>query len=419
MANLTVKIINGEETYSTYSDGTFLPWSPVVTYDGQVVVLPDYEQPSSGNGRDGDEATENNQIIDVEVPFDCEEITLKALSDNENGIPLNDEGEDDDDKLQEEGSSYIVTTDSDWIKLIRERNITRLVFKRNYSESERVGNIIIKHNTEKEVYCAVTITQHGDVYTLSTDADENGIVFETIDGGDETVTVTCTGGTGEYVIHKIRKYIAYKIETSVGEIEVVKRASFDNAISVTKNPTNPNEITIHGNGSLSLDESYYEVILEHKDVIGLTATIKVSFPNYNAVDMLPDVYVDEKLVCAEEAVTPPPQIHHNDGDEITPSIELVDERDDDITINSYEYFAEIMVLTEPMESQIYFNYYGNFIDDVIITDYIDDNMQISHGIKIKAKPNPYSIDRHCVAFIINAMYPDVRLRINIHQDGNT
>ena len=100
---------------------------------------------------------------------------------------------------------------------------------------------------------------------------------------------------------------------------------------------------------------------------------------------------------------------------IVPEITLVDERDEEI---EFDYTGEeekiIEVLTVPQDSNVYFNYYGDFIESTEITY---DEETLNKYIKIKAKRNPYSLDRQCIAYIINAEYPIVRKKIIIRQQA--
>ena len=382
MANLILNF-NGE---TTFSDGTFLP-------------TPDVEPM-------------NNRIIDQIIAYNSDDIVANATIDNNEGALF--VFPEDLDELQKLNSGYIVTSDADWVTIVRDRNQIRFVFEVNHDTVERVANIIFKHNTEKEVYCHVSVTQLGEEYVL--EVDTNDVTFG-IDSESTTVNVTCSGGTGRYGIHKIRKYTIYKIGNDPNK-QLVKRVVFDNAISAAINRENPLELIIGSNGSLILDDSYYEVTIEHNDMLGLTQTITVKFPAYADIDEIPESGGGSGVTCNDaEDLLPPPSITAPPDEEIIPSI-IIDERDEDITISSSDYF-EIEVVTVPQESQIYFMYYGSFIDDYTITDYIDENDNISHVLRIKAKPNPYGLGRNCIGYVINAMYPTVRQMISIHQDGNT
>lgn len=382
MTNLILNF-NGE---TTYSDGTYLP-------------TPDVEPM-------------NNRIIDQIIAYNSDDIVANATIDNAEGALFVFPEELD--ELQKLNSGYIVTSDSDWVTIVRDRNQIRFVFDVNHDTVERVANIIFKHNTEKEVYCNVRLTQVGEEYVL--EADRNEVTFGE-DSESTIVNITCSGGTGRYGIHKIRKYTVYKIGDDPDK-QLVKRVVFDNAISAEINGEDPSQLIIGSNGSLILDDSYYEVTIEHSDMLGLTQTITVKFPAYESIDEIPESSGGSEVECDDsEDILTPPSITLPPDEEITPAV-IIDERDADITIDSADYF-EIEVVTVPQESQIYFIYYGSFIDEYTITDYIDENDNISHVLSIKAKPNPYGLGRNCIGYVINAMYPTVRQMISIHQDGNT
>lgn len=380
MANLTLQF----NDVTAYGDGVYLP-SHV---DGSI-----------------------NPVIDVSVLFSGAELTANAVIDNGSVVlPSNTE------ELQMLNSGFTVTSDSDWITIVRDRNIVRFVVDTNHDVFERVAHIIFKHNTEKEVYCEAEITQYGEEYDLTVDPDH----IEFLEGADSTtVNVTCTGGTGQYLIHKIKKYTTYGYSYGDNEYgEITKRVAFDNAINAVIDPENSSHLIVSSNGSLVLDDSHYEVTVEHKDMIGLTQTIRVEFPQYHRIESIPTDSGESGNGCPEEplipiAITSPP----ND-DVVEPEL-IIDERDTDITIDSSNYCGEIEIATVPQESQVYFVYYGDFIDDYVITDYVDENDEITHGLKIKAKPNPYGFGRKCVGYVINAMYPQVRVQLIIHQDGRT
>ena len=383
MANLTVRI--GDEL--TYSDGTYLPSEGVTEL--------------------------NNPKLILSVPFDAGEIVLRCVADTKNGALYTFP---DDDELQKYSSSYSVTSDSEWVSLVRERNITRILLEPNYDTYDRSADIIIKHNTGKEVYCEVNITQYGDVYVLETLQSDFNFPIEAY---ESTVRVICSGGTGKYSVRDIRKYtrFMYKDDESDEEPDIiVKRVNFDNALSATIDSDNPDSLIINSHGSLSLDDSYYEIILEHNDMIGLTATVRVTFEEPSGID-IPNIPDEGTYTCDDEPLMPQPQINQPDVEE-TPAV-IINERYTDIWIDSSDYFGEIIVETVPMESKIYFIYYGDIIGDYIITDYESDDGTIFHGLKIKAKPNPYNSERNCIGYVINAMYPSVKQRIYIHQEANS
>ena len=379
MANLMLKF----DDALAYSDGTLLP-----SEEAESI---------------------NNKLISKSVNCYGEEFLSIAATDVDGGDsfvfpdPDNNLSE-----VQDLHSSYIVVSDSDWVTVIRERNITRFIVPRNIDPYERIAHITFKHNTEKEVYCVVEIFQAGEEYTLT--VDRNTVQFSTVSESTETVNVTCTGGSGEYVVHKIRKYTIINPEDNpINQIK--SRVVFDNGITVTGYD---DHIGIKSVGSLILDSSYYEVILEHKDLIGLTASIIVKMPPYDPIQM-PTHNPESGETCPPAQMLAEKDIPIQSG-HINPSVSA---DMNEITIDSSGYSDEITVVTSPEESQIYFTYYGTFIDDYIITDYEERDGSITHGLKIKAKPNPFGIGRNCIGYIINAMYPQVRYRINIHQDGNT
>ena len=379
MINLTINL----DGVLSYSDGTYLP--------SEV------------------DNVEENRIINSVCPFSGSELVLKAVTDFPDGVMANFP---EDDSIQYYDSSYIVVSDSSWITLIRERNITRLLVEPNHDEVERIANIIVKHNIEADVYCAISLIQEPDIYTLET--DKSSITFG-IDADSETITVTCTGGSGEYVVHDIRKYTTIDYGENV---TITKRVPFDNSLNATINDEDPNILVINSFGQLITDNSYYDVTIEHKDMLGLTTTIRVYYGSIEEIGELPTVKSSdtkcEDIELLPISITEPPQ-----EDEIVPSIEITSRDNGEIWINSTDYCDEIEIVTNPMESQIDFRYYGNFIDDVSITDYIDENENITHGLRIKAKPNTLGVRRNCIGYIINAMYPQTRLRIEIHQEANT
>lgn len=390
MANLILEFNNT----ITYSDGTYVP---------------------------NDDTDTNNKIIHQTISYNGVELIANAAVDVDNvSLPSVTS------ELQSLSSSYIITVDADWVTTIRDRNITRFVFDRNSSASERFANIIFKHNVEKEVYCQILITQSGEQYELTFDNEnetDGEITFTTIDPDEEKeIKIICTGGCCEYNVHKVRKYTIHRIGEGVDDV-IVKRSNYDNALSVFppvidgENHTK-SVLTIHSNGSLITDNSYYEVILEHKDVIGLTLTIKVNYPSYNAIESIEDVPGESEYECEEEQLLPP-RIPDRPDEEIIPSIAFIDRDNNNVTIRSDAYCEEILVETVPMESQIYFKYYGSFVAYYEINDYIDSNDNIYHGLTIKAKPNVFGIGRNSVGYIINAMYPQVRIKVELHQDGNT
>ena len=330
----------------------------------------------------------------------------------------------------ENNSSFIVSSDSEWAKIIRNRNIIDIIFDVNHDIDDRVCNIIFQHNVDADVVCVVSVTQEGEVYDIKlNDEDNTTIQFNCVN--DDTrckkITVICDGGTKEYKIFKPRKYIKQTVGEGEESYEYSKQVAYDGALDIVRTNTGF-EVCCDGALSSEYDEtcntetgsctytynnnSYYEVIVAHKDILGLTASLKVEFIcNGNDFNSIPNIPTEEdncpQIVRLEISIT-------DDTEEpIVPEISLVDERDEEL---EFDYSGEdeivIEVHTVPEDSNVYFNYYGDFIESTEITY---DEETLNKYIKIKAKRNPYSLDRQCIAYIINAEYPIVRKKIIIRQ----
>lgn len=369
MANILIDI----DGQNAYSDGTYIP-SDCVSGD--------------------------NCIINIQIDNGSTEKILRAVAD----ISANDVIDFDD--LQEYSSSYAISVNSEWVTVIRERNVTRLLFSPNYDEYGRECDIIVTHTAAQETYCMVHVAQDGNEYTLDTSVDTLNFG---VNPDTQTVMVTCTGGSCEYMVHKVRKYTKYTYSDTGESVpyEITKRVTFDNAISVFKDG---DTVTVCSYGSFILDDSYYEITFEHMDMPGLKKTITIEVESASETQ-LPDIEVAE-VNCPEEDKLPIDISTPDNEETITPSIES---RDSEIVVNSDDYSPEIIITTVPQESQIYFTFTGTFIDDYIITDYVDENDNITHGLRIKAKPNPFGVMRYCVGYVINAMYPQVKMELQIRQ----
>lgn len=337
----------------------------------------------------------------------------------------------------ENNSSFIVSSDSEWAKIIRNRNIIDIIFDVNHDIDDRVCNIIFQHNVDADVVCVVSITQEGEIYDIKLTEDGgneiNTIVFGCVSDGTQCkgITVTCSGGTKEYKIFKPRKYIKQTVGKDNESYEYSKQVAYDGALDIVRTDTGF-KVCCDGALSAEYDEtcnntetgsctyiyknnSYYEIIVAHKDILGLTASLKVEFDckGDNDFGSIPNIPT-EKDNCPQIGRL---EISITDDTEepIVPEIALVDERDDEI---EFDYTGEdekiIEVLTVPQDSNVYFNYYGDFIESTEITY---DEETLNKFIKIKAKRNPYSLDRQCIAYIINAEYPIVRKKIIIRQQA--
>lgn len=332
----------------------------------------------------------------------------------------------------ENNSSFIVSSDSEWAKIIRNRNIIDIMFDVNHDIDDRVCNIVFQHNVDADVVCVVSITQEGEVYGIKLNGkDSTTIRFNCVndDTQCENITVTCNGGTKEYKIFKPRKYIEQTVGEGDDAYAYSKQVAYDGALDIIRTDEG---FKICCDGALSADydencdeengnctytynnNSYYGIIVAHKDILGLTASLKVRFNcGSGDLDGIPNISSEDNncpaigrlaISITDEAEEP-----------VVPEIVLVDERDVEIEFGySGEDEITIEVRTVPQDSNIYFNYYGDFIESTEIT-YDDENL--NKYIKIKAKRNPYSLDRQCIAYIINAEYPIVRKKIVIRQQA--
>lgn len=396
MANTLEILKNGNSI--AYSDGTTIPEFGTITDNG------------------ADNWTYENTSNELTVEYNEQPMKLTVKTDGD-----------------ENNSSFIVSSDSEWAKIIRSRNIIDIIFDVNHDIDDRVCNIIFQHNVDADVVCVISITQEGEVYSIKLNGEDNTTInFYCV--SDETqckgITVTCSGGTKEYKIFKPRKYIRQTVGEDDETYKYSKQVAYDGALDIVRTDTGF-KICCDGALSAEYDEdcyeetdectytynnnSYYEVIVSHKDILGLTASLKVEFncEDDNTFDSIPDI-PSEKDNCPNINRL---QISITDDTEepIVPEIVLVDERDVEL---EFDYSGEeekiIEVLTVPQDSNVYFNYYGDFIESTEITY---DEETLNKYIKIKAKRNPYSLDRQCIAYIINAEYPIVRKKIIIRQQA--
>lgn len=394
MAN-TLEIFKDGESIA-YGDGTTIPEFGTITDNGD------------------DNWTYANTYNELTVGYDEQPMKLTVKTDGD-----------------ENNSSFIVSSDSEWAKIIRNRNIIDIIFDVNHDIDDRVCNIIFQHNVDADVVCVISVTQEGEIYSIKLNGEDSTTIrFNCVndDTDCKEITVKCDGGTKEYKIFKPRKYIKQTIENGDEEYQYDKQVAYDGALDIVRTDTGF-EVCCDGALSAEYDEScgtetgsctyrynnnsYYEVIVAHKDILGLTASLKVEFNcgDDNTFDSIPDT-PSEKDNCLNIDRL---QISITDDTEepIVPEIALVDERNDEI---EFDYTGEeekiIEVQTVPEDSSVYFNYYGDFIESAEITY---DEETLNKYIKIKAKRNPYSLDRQCIAYIINAEYPIVRKKIIIRQ----
>lgn len=316
----------------------------------------------------------------------------------------------------EDNSSFLVSSDSEWAKIKRVRNKVDIIVEPNHDTEYRTCVLRFTHNVAYEVVCLVSIVQDEEVYSISITEEE--ITFPLIGNDDVDLSVNCIGGTGKFKIFKPKRYRHIVMEDGY---EYEKRVAYDWGVKVKRLETNDG-INISTEGTLDsiyangeyINNSYYIITVSHEDVIGVTDTVKVRFSDDSSAD-LPDKLTPKTSSedeCPEETLLPPKITDWHEPD-VNPSITLVDERDGDIEINSTDY-TYIDVVTEPVESLVYFRYYGDFIKDVQITHDGDKST-----VGIKAKPNPYPLSRKSIGYVINAEYPSYTQEIRFLQRGGT
>ena len=315
-----------------------------------------------------------------------------------------------------DNSSFLVSIDSEWAKIKRNRNKVDVIIEPNHDIEYRTCVLKFIHNVASEVTCLVSIIQAEEIYSVELSEEE--IMFPLIGNNSRTVIVNCVGGTGQFKVFKPKKYRHIVMEDGY---EYDKRVAYDWAINAKRGEFD-GEIVISTDGTLDsiyedgehVNNTYYIVTVSHSDVIGVTDTIKIGFSDGSSVDLPDDLTPKSSSEdkCPEETLLPP-KITGADDTDVNPSITLVDERDRNIEINSTEY-TYIDVVTEPVESLVYFRYYGNFIKDVQITH---DGLKSTIGIK--AKPNPFPLERKSVGYAVNGEYPSYTQEITFTQKPNT
>jgi hypothetical protein len=200
MANTLEILKNGNSI--AYSDGTTIPEFGTITDNG------------------ADNWTYENTSNELTVEYNEQPMKLTVKTDGD-----------------ENNSSFIVSSDSEWAKIIRSRNIIDIIFDVNHDIDDRVCNIIFQHNVDADVVCVISITQEGEVYSIKLNGEDNTTInFYCV--SDETqckgITVTCSGGTKEYKIFKPRKYIRQTVGEDDETYKYSKQVAYDGALDIVE-----------------------------------------------------------------------------------------------------------------------------------------------------------------------------------------
>jgi len=358
-------------------------------------------------------------------------------------------------------SFYSVCNDR-WINVIRNRNLIKLVISNNYGLGYRNGVLTFFHNAVSEISVSISIVQNGTNYSVSIDGTDESktlylnSLFVNEDNTDNNFKeefnfpVLCTGGREKFKVCKVKKYEVYKITNNNDETELIAvQKPYDNAFIIEKKE-NGFSIVNYGNincrfeldnswtrKNLIVDDFYYEVTVRHIDCVDAHDKITVK---YNGIN---DINVEPKLTSKISLAIKKPEnfleadyfeilneillekMEENNGNlgdltalfdkieesiGVQPEVEVV-HGEIHCDIERLVYGADggvlsVSVTTIPQDAAVNVSYYGDIIDKCEIN---------GHEIKIYVNKNPFSIDRECICYIKNAMFPEVTYNLSIKQ----
>lgn len=356
---------------------------------------------------------------------------------------------------------YMVCNDQ-WINVIRNRNFIKVVVSNNYGVDYRSGVLSFFHNAVSEIAVNVSIVQVGTEYsvTINNVGPNNTVnlnsLFTNSDPNDNNFKeelvfpVSCTGGRENFKVCKVKKFGVYEIENNEGGTDLIAvQKQYDDAFVVIKDGdeikiTNYGNINCHFEFDNSLtkkqlivNDYYYEIPVRHIDCVDANDKITVKYKGISKINAepqpitkigvvlrKPETYLDTDYyeIVNDILVDRLETNHGNLGDltslldkiqegiGVTPEIDVL-HGEVHCDIERLVYGSEggvlsVSVTTIPQDAAVNVSYYGDMIDKCEIN---------GHNIKIYVNKNPFSIDRECICYIKNAMYPDATYNLSIKQ----
>lgn len=260
------------------------------------------------------------------------------------------------------------------------------------------------------------------------------------------INVKCVGGSYDFIINGMSKYKysnRYDYETDVddniistyridNDEEYIADELMFNLIKVRSDEINDegfviNQLMLTSYGWLDstfiddvLDDTiFYRIVLSHKDVIGMEATIRVilnllgvdaEYALHNLeLDLADDGGTDDDGDDDTEGGDTGEDDSNSSEDEIVPSVELIDVQNNMIVFGPQGGTKTIEVLTIPDESAIILQYTGNLISKYEIN---------GHTLSITVSKNMFTSDQVCKCKVINAEYPSASISFTLKQMGN-
>lgn len=251
------------------------------------------------------------------------------------------------------------------------------------------------------------------------------------------VNVLCTGGSYDFVINGVEKYkrgtmysytedditsdqINYEINNGNVFIDnsvpfkMVKQRGGTHTLNGVVYARHTLLIYVYGwidstfEDDLLNNSVFYRIKLAHKDVVGLSATLRVEMKvetKLNDLSLLTPQYVPALVDYDGEVIETEPVEEHEEYEEIVPSISC---DVNTITVSSQSTTRTVKATTVPEDSTISVTYTGVFIENVNVN---------GHEINFTVMKNPFNSERSCVFKVVNNEYPSYVTTFIVKQLG--
>ena len=173
----------------------------------------------------------------------------------------------------ENSTNYDITTDIQWINIIKEENIIRIIpLSYNNNNCDREGYIVVYNRTDSNIFAQVSVKQEHTEYQVAIE-NSDIITLQPFENSITDIYIYVYGGNKDFNIKTIRKYDSNNIQKLYDNDLIIKRRNI-----VEETPSYKKYLLqLISYGICDIDNVYYNIIFSHKDDNDIISILEVKY----------------------------------------------------------------------------------------------------------------------------------------------